>query len=425
MAVVNQSIKTKVFLGTLILSVFLIIFSTKFSLKRRATYLTVMEEDIQLKRSSESEITSLEDSSTPLTLMEEDIQLQNSSVSNIDTKDDKKLEEVVTTRAHNSRLKVVMLSTRLLDTFGFSDRLFNGCEFMSCTFKFSNNYNDVVKADVAVIDFYQRALLSRVALAKGVVRPDHPVLITAHDPPSYVNFQWIPSVNNLSGTMTYASESTVRFPFDRSFLLPATWNVQNMKYLDYSRGKTKGAYAYVSNCNSVGYNRLEVMKQLTKYINVDIYGDCTQRKPCNRLNVNCEARLHSKYRFYLAFENSLCKDYITEKFWKTLRSSSHFLPVAIGGLTIDDYRKVAPPKSFIHLYSFPSVDKLGQYLRYLMSDNAAYNSYHQWRHHYGISGAQLEVACDLCKLAHNPTLINSQKPFADDWNNPRNCRVLH
>ena len=60
-------------------------------------------------------------------------------------------------------------------------------------------------------------------------------------------------------------------------------------------------------------------------------------------------------------------------------------------------------------HSFPSVDKLGQHLRYLISDNAAYNNYHQWRQHYRISGAQPEVACDLRKLAHNPTLINSQK----------------
>ena len=28
--------------------------------------------------------------------------------------------------------------------------------------------------------------------------------------------------------------------------------------------------------------------------------------------------MRRKYKFYLAFENSLCQEYITEKFWKAL-----------------------------------------------------------------------------------------------------------
>ena len=30
------------------------------------------------------------------------------------------------------------------------------------------------------------------------------------------------------------------------------------------------------------------------------------------------AAMKARYKFYLAFENSLCQEYITEKFWKAL-----------------------------------------------------------------------------------------------------------
>jgi len=39
--------------------------------------------------------------------------------------------------------------------------------------------------------------------------------------------------------------------------------------------------------------------------------------------------IFSQYKFYLAFENSLCTDYITEKFYQTLNRD--IIPVVMGG----------------------------------------------------------------------------------------------
>ena len=160
------------------------------------------------------------------------------------------------------------------------------------------------------------------------------------------------------------------------------------------------------------------MRQLSKYIDVSVMGKCTKEGPCSRGDTGCEAKVHSEYRFYLAFENSLCKDYITEKFWKTLESPTYFVPVAMGGLSIDDYNEVAPPDSFIHVYNFTSVEKLGKYLQHLMTDDAAYNRYHQWRQRYTLIPEWYNVPCDMCKLAHNPSSISSiqHRQFADEWN---------
>lgn len=48
---------------------------------------------------------------------------------------------------------------------------------------------------------------------------------------------------------------------------------------------------------------------------MDIYGSCGPLK-CSRLNTKkCFQLLNQDYKFYLAFENSNCRDYITEKFY--------------------------------------------------------------------------------------------------------------
>ncbi len=64
--------------------------------------------------------------------------------------------------------------------------------------------------------------------------------------------------------------------------------------------------------------------QLAKYINLDIYGKCSGMVGNKNVSLkNCDISLGclNQYKFYLAFENSNCVDYITEKFFeKALRS---------------------------------------------------------------------------------------------------------
>ena len=56
-------------------------------------------------------------------------------------------------------------------------------------------------------------------------------------------------------------------------------------------------------------------------------------------------------QFYLAFENSLCGDYITEKFWKVL--SYNVVPVVLNGVNMT---RVAPPHSYIDIKDFATVE---------------------------------------------------------------------
>ena len=72
--------------------------------------------------------------------------------------------------------------------------------------------------------------------------------------------------------------------------------------------KTKLAFWLVSHCKTDNH-RLEYAKELQKYMPIDIYGKCGPLN-CTAGNQGF-ANLAPAYKFYLAFENSNCFEYIT------------------------------------------------------------------------------------------------------------------
>ena len=85
-----------------------------------------------------------------------------------------------------------------------------------------------------------------------------------------------------------------------------------------------------------------LVKSLQNYMPVDIYGDCGPYR-CPE-DMDCFHRISDNYKFYISFENSLCKDYVTEKFFQAM--SHDILPIVYGGA---DYSEIAPPKSYINV----------------------------------------------------------------------------
>ena len=55
--------------------------------------------------------------------------------------------------------------------------------------------------------------------------------------------------------------------------------------------------------------------------------------------MNCFGKVAEQYWFYLAFENSICNDYISEKFWRSLDLKT--VPVVMGG---GNYLRDAPER---------------------------------------------------------------------------------
>ena len=138
-----------------------------------------------------------------------------------------------------------------------------------------------------------------------------------------------------------------------------------------------------SHCN---LQRDVIVAALIRYVNIDIYGKCARKfkqyqgvNSCARFTPGCEAKLR-QYKFGIAFENSLCQDYVTEKYWDAIHRGS--IPIVYGGSTYDD--RLVIPGSFIDSRSFKSLQELALYLKHVSENENAYMKYHKWRRDYVI-----------------------------------------
>ncbi|XP_049884472.1 alpha-(1,3)-fucosyltransferase 10-like [Pectinophora gossypiella] len=130
-------------------------------------------------------------------------------------------------------------------------------------------------------------------------------------------------------------------------------------------------------------NRDEYVTELMKFIKVDCSGKCLHNKdmPLHEIytstsyinNLYGEDLLvyTGQYKFILAIENSICKDYTTEKLWRSLDVGA--VPIYYGSPLIRDW--LPNNKSAILLEDFPTPKLLSQHLHYLLNNDTAYEEY--------------------------------------------------
>ena len=173
---------------------------------------------------------------------------------------------------------------------------------------------------------------------------------------------------------------------------------------NYLEGRTRSVATMISNCAS---NRLSVVTELAKYIDVDIYGSCGIGKVCLK-DEEC-FEIFQQYKFYLAFENSFCKDYVTEKFF-VHGLTRGMVPVVLGGA---NYTRIAPPHSYINAMRFKSMKRLAGFLKKVGSSPTRYNEYFKWYSHYEIL-PQFQL-CPVCVALHKSDGTPKWYDSIQDW----------
>ncbi|KAJ8031926.1 Alpha-(1,3)-fucosyltransferase 7 [Holothuria leucospilota] len=129
-----------------------------------------------------------------------------------------------------------------------------------------------------------------------------------------------------------------------------------------------------SHCDHKFWNRTGFVRDLSKYLPMDLFGACGSHLiPRNESG----SEILKNYKFYIAFENSCCSYYITEKFWKAL-GEYESVPIVIGS-SKSEYESVAPPNSFVYADDFDSMEDLASYIKKVANDEALYNKFHEWR----------------------------------------------
>ncbi|KAG9274882.1 alpha-(1,3)-fucosyltransferase 9-like [Astyanax mexicanus] len=173
-------------------------------------------------------------------------------------------------------------------------------------------------------------------------------------------------------TLTYRRDSDISVRYEMTVRKRPFENIVIPK-------KDKLVCWFVSNTNpgTGAWARIQYYEELKKHIQVNIFGNMAGQ----RLKDEDYYPTMSSCKFYLSFENSIHKDYITEKFNGPIAAGT--VPVVLGPPR-ENYEQFAPGNSFIHVNEFPNASLLAQHLLQLDKDNEAYSHYFDWRKHISV-----------------------------------------
>jgi hypothetical protein len=171
-------------------------------------------------------------------------------------------------------------------------------------------------------------------------------------------------------TMGYWRDATVWTPY---------FNLGTAKLLRLPPvAKTEAVpLAYFQSSHSDASGRIEYVRALMKHIAVDSYGRVLNNRRLPEPDRGGESKLRTiaRYKFTLAFENSITEDYVTEKFFEPLIAGS--VPVYLGAPNIAEF---APGKNcFINVADFDGPASLAAHLERIGADEAEYSRLLAWK----------------------------------------------
>ncbi|CAL2030997.1 unnamed protein product [Caenorhabditis brenneri] len=246
---------------------------------------------------------------------------------------------------------------------------------------------------------------------KSQRKPGVPYVLWSLESPSNDNFR--PESHMINWTMTYRTDADVWAPYGTmvkrktpiDFDLNALWD-----------SKKKGATWLASNCFTQNRRFDLIKKMIDKGFEIDIWGNCGKQAPqCSGVDNQespCVLDLIKPYKFYLSIENSNCKDYVTEKFWKALNDRMT-IPIVLARKYYKDLG--VPDSSYIAIDDFDTFDEFMTHIKKVNSDKATYLSYHEWRKDWKvIIGSGFSGWCTLCnKLQDKEYILKHPKSYKD------------
>lgn len=296
--------------------------------------------------------------------------------------------------------------------FGLGSDAFSSCRYDNC-FSVTKGEAEYNTSDAVL--FHMRFLTNKTFPTYRFSQQKWIMHII--EPPSYE-----PDYSKYNGlfnaTWTYHRKSDIWTNHSLSIFVKKTpaesGKTQNK---NYAKGRDKLAAWFVSHCHPLS-KRDKYVAHLQKYIHIDIYGECGPLK-CGRSNMSdCLSMLKKHYKFYLAFENSICDDYSSYKLWHPLYND--VVPVVLGGYNYSDF---LPKGSYIDIKDYPSPEALAKYLKRLDKDDNLYNKHFEWKKQYKLMEVLSQWQCSLCEYlnkADGTTKVYDRLDLF--WNKTRDCQ---
>ncbi|KAF4666505.1 hypothetical protein FOZ61_009650 [Perkinsus olseni] len=308
---------------------------------------------------------------------------------------------------------------------GHLKQVFDLCPVKNCRATWDKS--ELPRASAVVISRDWASTPGDVASWLPPRRPGQPRIWRLNEPPveGHMPFSLLKDLSgHVDWTSTYKYESDIFGGYGATAFLPVALQEERKRVYDELLANSglsdKSVLWIVSNCGtkaqgkSCGGRKADVQscrnhyyKELISHIDIIKHGKCGMVHGqavggCDRNDMACFDAYVKRFRFYLAFENSKCRWYITEKLWKVYKWQVKGIPIVpiVLGAPKGDYEKLAPPGSFIHVDDFDSPRALAEYLHYLLGNHSAFAAYFEWVKSYRTLG-QYYTDCLMCNAMNN------------------------
>ena len=278
--------------------------------------------------------------------------------------------------------------------------------------------NDITNADA--INFHLSGLWDKywsigtrsVIKLPKYRRPDQVWVISNMEPPQHL---WgdLKVFNGLfNWTQWYRTDSDIKWLYGGPYKLNKTEEehaIIQMSKRNIFNEKSREICGRISNCMDSN-RRYTIISEMQHYLDIDMYGLCYNH-PCGNTRHEQDTSCNNvikQYKFYLAFENNDCKDYVTEKYWYSLEREQ--IPIVNWKLL---NRNMVIPNSFINIYDFKDIESLTRYIKEVSENETLYNSYFDWKKTY--ANWHQCTACQICEALHDKDRTAQVYEDFDSW----------
>ncbi|XP_063054883.1 alpha-(1,3)-fucosyltransferase 7-like [Engraulis encrasicolus] len=257
------------------------------------------------------------------------------------------------------------------------------------------------------IVFHNRELINRQErLPEHLARPPNQAWVWfSRESPAY-NGDTRFLAGKFNYTIFYRRDADFFNPF--GYLVPR--NSTGMTLDDFIPKEKSYLACWVVGHYAAGHERTKLYLKLKQVIPIEWWGAAAHRG----LHGDLLLPTMSHCYFYLSFENSIFRDYISEKVWRNAFQSGA-VPVVLGPPR-KNYEEMLPEGSFIHVNDFKNVAELGEFLKKLAEDKERYASYFKWKLNYTVEtfmGNEHWLVEPFCRICTKQSTIQRPKVYKD------------
>jgi len=135
----------------------------------------------------------------------------------------------------------------------------------------------------------------------------------------------------------------------------------------------------------------------------------------------CHIFLSQNYKFYIGFENTICKDYISEKLADSYDENPNAIVIYRGAPIV---KELFPSDTFVDVNDFKSMKDLAQYLIRIASSEEKCISLLWQKHRYRVN--EPHSSCSICEWLNTISNLNPvhTKRHFNNWFRENKCENI-